>query len=68
MRKGRYLPRSLVEAYPGEGLSGGFGEGVMLPDILHPIDMYRVFHVLDLSTSDEFAVAVIPYALICLRP
>ena len=64
--EGRHLSRSLKAAYPWEGFLSPFSKGVILLDVLHPIDMYRVFHVLDLMATNEFAVAVIPYVLICL--
>ena len=66
MCDGRHIPESLKAAYPREGLLGPFSKGRILFDVLHPIDMYRGFHVLNLPAPNEFAVAVILYALICL--
>lgn len=45
---------------------GPFSKGIVLFDVLHPIDVYRIFDVFDLMAPNEFAVTVIPYALICL--
>jgi hypothetical protein len=49
-----------------EGFLSQFSRGIILFDALHPVDMYRVFHVFDLMAPNEFALAVVPYALICL--
>ena len=65
MCDGRHIREFLQAAYPRKGL-GPFSKGIILFDVLHPIDMYRAFHVLNLPAPNEFAVAVIPYALICL--
>ena len=66
MRGEAYLAILKGRADPREGLLGPFSKGIILFDALHPIDMYRVFHVFDLMAPNEFALAVIPYALICL--
>ena len=64
--EGRHSSRFLKAADPREWLLGPFSKGIILFDALHPIDMYRVFHVFDLMAPNKFALAVVPYALICL--